>query len=994
MNTMPAPFISRMMPAMLLVLMMPLMVQALMPADTVQVPDSYISVEPGRFDSGSAHSDVGSEPHEHGRTKPSDSHFSGFPPVVNGIMERVWQGTLSREEGLLHVLTYAYGTREELDHLAERFPAMDHNAADFSEESAMPSAVGDGSVEGLREHPPLKCLTSVILAFRDAFGDGFRTAADSATSGNANAQSGWHQAAQNLTNEHTSGNDTSGNANTQSGWHQAAQNLTNEHTSGNADAQSDWHQDLLNSFQANQTASDTIPVFEYLSKSGKFRLEYTLEGTHAVPSDDKTESGVPDYVEMAAVYADSSWNYLVGTLGFPDPVLSSAPYLIRFRKANYYGRNIALGNTTLIEVHSNFNGFPQNLDPDGHQLGALKATVAHELKHAIQYVTNRWRGDAGSSKWVELDATMTEDVVYPTVKDYLNYLRPNSSRYNTSVFRGAHNGIPHAFDHATYEQATFGLYYHQRFGPEFWVRAWDEIKRDNHLPMFSAMRIALNHYEADFDEEFFMNMAWHMAAGSRSRADFGFGSRELYPEVSLSSGSGPLPTLGSTSIFRRYSARFYEITPQPGLMGNPVAGLLRGYSNQSIGTVAFMHDGTVQTEFAGHSSSSLDFIGFAQNIDWSDVDRLGLVVINTGDLSTAAQFIAGTDTPAGLFLYGDVNLDRSLNSADAENLLMSVVGSPGPRATATSLLHRALSDVSDDGSLSVFDAALIYQKAADPLMTDAFPADPDGSGRFPAASRVFRADNTDPPLASVAAKTSSGTTETGGSAFEMRFEQSTQPDDDTLRVYVQTLMDGLWSSVFAEILYDSSLVALQRVYLPGVDHRRYIERFQLSNTGARIGAIARHGDVTGDVLALYFVPLQDTTVSINLPYIELDESDGSTGTGAITAKVRPADGVGIERPVELPATVQLLPNYPNPFNPSTTIAFETGSLYRVQLDVYDATGRHVAALLDETVEAGRHQKRFHATGLATGLYIVRLTALDPGSGARSYTQTQKILYIR
>jgi hypothetical protein len=910
---------------------------------------------------------------------------SGFPPVVNAIMEEARQGTLSRQAAFQHVLTYAFGTREDLDRLAVQFPAAESGSSgisgsetnDISEDGRF--QVGhttSGSQSGnngtsaaiqtgdfVRSHPPIKCLTSVLIAFRDEFEIELHL--------NQNGFSGPSEAG----NRRSSDAENAGAGSTTNAGRNAA-------TADSNRVISEVESLLQKAFQGISITSDS--VYEYMSQSGRFRFEYTLTGDHAVPLDDTTESGVPDYVEMAAIYADSSWNYLVGTLGFPDPVRPSSPYLIRFVDFNFYGRTNSTGNTTFIEVHSNFNGFPPNLDPDGHQLGALKATIAHELKHAIQYVTNRWLGDAGTRNWLELDATMTEDVVFSTVKDYLNYL-PSSA----SVFRGAHNGIP-----GSYWQATFGLYYHQRFGPEFWVRTWDEIRRNNNLQMFNAMRNALEFYDADFATEFFMNMAWHMAAGSRSRPDFGFTSRELYPDVNLSSGSGPLPAFGSTTNFNKYSARFYEITPQSSLTGNPVAGLLRAYPSQSIGSVAFLHDGSVRTTFAGHISAVQDFTGFVQETDWSEIERFGLVVVNTGERSSLAQFIVGTDAAGGLFQYGDVNLDGALNSADAENLLMSVVGSQGPRATAASLLQHSLADVSDDGTLSVFDAALIFQKVADPLNTEAFPADPDGRGSFPAVSRVFRPEVGNPPLSSIAllAKTSDEVTE--GSAFEMRFEQSSQPDDDTLRVYVQTLMDGLWSSVFAEVSFDSNLVALQRVYMPGVDSRRYIQRFQFSNTGARIGAIGRNGDVSGDILALYFVPLADTMVTIGLPYIELDEADGSITTRGITASVRPAAGVGIEQPSDLPVAARLLPNYPNPFNSTTTITFELGLANRVQLDVFDASGRHIAGIFDGIVAPGRHNARFDASGLATGLYFVRMMVFDTTSGSRSHSQTQKILYIR
>ena len=77
---------------------------------------------------------------------------------------------------------------------------------------------------------------------------------------------------------------------------------------------------------------------------------------------------------------------------------------------------------------------------------------------------------------------------------------------------------------------------------------------------------------------------------------------------------------------------------------------------------------------------------------------------------------------------------------------------------------------------------------------------------------------------------------------------------------------------------------------------------------------------------------------------------------------------------ERPAEVALRQNYPNPFNPATIITYELPELMHVQLDLYDMTGRHIAALVNEQVNAGIHEISFDASGLSSGVYIYRLQA--------------------
>lgn len=77
--------------------------------------------------------------------------------------------------------------------------------------------------------------------------------------------------------------------------------------------------------------------------------------------------------------------------------------------------------------------------------------------------------------------------------------------------------------------------------------------------------------------------------------------------------------------------------------------------------------------------------------------------------------------------------------------------------------------------------------------------------------------------------------------------------------------------------------------------------------------------------------------------------------------------------IEKPTQVSLLPNYPNPFNPGTTIRFTNIRFAEVKVEVFDLLGRRVAELANRPFGAGEHRIEFDASALATGAYIVRLT---------------------
>lgn len=76
---------------------------------------------------------------------------------------------------------------------------------------------------------------------------------------------------------------------------------------------------------------------------------------------------------------------------------------------------------------------------------------------------------------------------------------------------------------------------------------------------------------------------------------------------------------------------------------------------------------------------------------------------------------------------------------------------------------------------------------------------------------------------------------------------------------------------------------------------------------------------------------------------------------------------------ELPETTALNPNYPNPFNPLTTIQFGLARAEQVRLTIYDAMGREVEQLWEGALPAGWHQVTWNASRLASGVYLSRLT---------------------
>jgi len=96
---------------------------------------------------------------------------------------------------------------------------------------------------------------------------------------------------------------------------------------------------------------------------------------------------------------------------------------------------------------------------------------------------------------------------------------------------------------------------------------------------------------------------------------------------------------------------------------------------------------------------------------------------------------------------------------------------------------------------------------------------------------------------------------------------------------------------------------------------------------------------------------------------------------------------GIAGNEPLPDKYELYQNYPNPFNPTTTIKFDIPKATHVKLYVYDILGRVIAKLVDEKMDAGRHEAVWYAHDFTSGFYVYRIEA-------GNYEKKMKMMLIK
>ncbi len=94
---------------------------------------------------------------------------------------------------------------------------------------------------------------------------------------------------------------------------------------------------------------------------------------------------------------------------------------------------------------------------------------------------------------------------------------------------------------------------------------------------------------------------------------------------------------------------------------------------------------------------------------------------------------------------------------------------------------------------------------------------------------------------------------------------------------------------------------------------------------------------------------------------------------------------------ELPKKFKLHQNFPNPFNPTTSIAFQLPQLGFVTLRIFDLNGKEISCLVKEKLDAGEFKFDWNASGYSSGVYFYQLTVTN---GKEVFRETKKMLMIK
>ncbi|MFZ4619586.1 MAG: putative Ig domain-containing protein [Bacteroidota bacterium] len=305
---------------------------------------------------------------------------------------------------------------------------------------------------------------------------------------------------------------------------------------------------------------------------------------------------------------------------------------------------------------------------------------------------------------------------------------------------------------------------------------------------------------------------------------------------------------------------------------------------------------------------------------------------------------------------GDVSGNGTITSFDAGMILRDQVG-----AITLTPLQARVGDVSGDASITSSDASFILQYVVGIINT--FPG---GLGKRAQSEAVM-------------------------SAFAFRIVPSQQESEYDLIVSVNKPSNVY--GITMSLGFDSTVVTAKTMSTMALTDSMMFssffpkERANLALAGTK--PLNTAGDIARFTFALNKKNVRGNSVLFTMKKFVLNEKDYANDIAGITLSVKPA--------ASLPTVYALEQNFPNPFNPSTTINYQLPNESRVSITVFNMLGQQVKQMVDADQAAGYHSIVWNGmdnngSPVSSGVYLYKIVA--QANGKSVFTATKKMMFLK
>ena len=210
----------------------------------------------------------------------------------------------------------------------------------------------------------------------------------------------------------------------------------------------------------------------------------------------------------------------------------------------------------------------------------------------------------------------------------------------------------------------------------------------------------------------------------------------------------------------------------------------------------------------------------------------------------------------------------------------------------------------------------------------------------------------------------------------IRFGEAQPSTSGDLFLPIELQSDGLIAGLQATVRFDPSTVSVGTPQLTGAASGLSLDasvkdgtlRFVVFGTQPGQGIVAGSG-------AVLLIPVTLRNGATELPSFELSDV---VVASAQTQRVPVTIGTPVKT-AALPTAFSLGANRPNPFNPSTQIAYEVPQQAHITLAVYNVLGQEIVRLVNAVQQAGRYAvtwdgRNTQGQGVSSGVYLYRLSS--------------------
>ncbi|MBI5267094.1 MAG: hypothetical protein HY851_07665 [candidate division Zixibacteria bacterium] len=409
----------------------------------------------------------------------------------------------------------------------------------------------------------------------------------------------------------------------------------------------------------SQLLARPISALTYNTPGGFFKLHYDTIGTNAVPTTDGNGNGLPDFIEKCAAYCDSTLAKHTA-LGFLSPpsdggVGGDSRYDIYFEnQSNSYGYTQAEGPgpaswndaTSYLVLHNTFLGFPSNSDPEGNQYGAMKATIGHEIHHAVQFAY-----DYAEYVWfMEEDATYTEDVTFPLTHDNYHYLGQFFGVPATSLMAESYH---------MYGAFVWPTYLAQKFGQSVMRAVWEGAKRNQ--TVFTTLSDTLaGRYGWTQDSAMADFALWNFVTSTRNDGSH-YADAIHYPLITIGATETSYPVVGQPPISPAgYAASYIQFLP-----GGKWGTLHVTFDGADTHQWAAWVDKSTSTSAHEFQQITLTPGSWAGQIDipnFQNYASVTLIAVNVTEFGAAASFTYGAEIKSVFKVTSQIMTDSAVYS--------------------------------------------------------------------------------------------------------------------------------------------------------------------------------------------------------------------------------------------------------------------------------------------------------------------------------------------